>query len=193
MATEPTFDSTGLGEPDPTYPGWYPDPDPGYREGYERYWNGWDWSAPWARRPAGDKAATEGAGTHTSPRQSPIAARTHTWAKVSLLYLWNCILPFALSLLLPYLVGQWADPQMSTAGWAFWLLLAGWGPYAVGIAGKSELRKGRVEADDQHGTDGWDNLAWLLAWVLGIWGGLATVGLVMAIGLARALGGGIGL
>ena len=170
VTREPTFDGTGLGGANPTSPGWYPDPDPRKLERFERYWDGEAWGPDWDRR----------------PRVEPLSSK-----EVARRFLLACVLPFALSLLLPYLVGQWADPQMSAVGWLGWLLLAGWGPYLVGLAGLAIVGEYRVEPVDQPRADGWEKLAGVLAWALGIWGLLATVGLLFVYVLASALAPGL--
>ena len=174
MAMEPTFDQAGLGGPNSLRPGWYPDPDPGYRDGWERHWDGEGW------RPLGER-------------------RPHTPAQVHLWYVLACMLPFTLSILLPVISLAAAPGTVSLQEWQGVMgkvFLAGFIPWLIGVAGTTRgffkfevrrfLRVGPARA--------WNFLAWMAAAVLFVAGtGAVLFGLVVIGALIGAFGGGIGL
>ena len=167
MTIQPTVSG-----PDPTSPAWYPDPDPGYRDRYERYWTGEGWrppGTPLGRRPVGGKAATDGA----TPRSS---AKLRRW------YWLACMLPFTLAVLAPYAVGSARSyPFPGGGGWDPVLdhpamIATGWALFAVGLLGTVV---GTVVFSKQRQEGGvaernWNSGAWTVAVIVGLFGILAT-------------------
>jgi len=113
--------------------------------------------------------------------QLPVAAR-----RAALWYGLTCLVPFALSLVLPWLVWQIAASALSPWVQVTVLLLAGWLPFFAGVAGRAKSASvcGRSPA-----AAPWSQLTAWLAWFLGAWGVFATVFVITVIGLDLLLGG----
>ena len=150
-----------------------------------------------------ERAAMRGGDEADAPRQegptdglsgadsSPHVARDGSdgSVRVVLWYALVCLLPFVLCLVLPVLVWRSSPPTMSVSqlnAWAWSLLLAGWLPYLVGICGRGAVTSAYPSSP---ATTRWRTPTKVLAWVLGIWGVLASLGVVMLVGLTMGLSG----
>ena len=153
--------------PEGPHVGWHDDPDHSLQP---LYWDGETWSrgAPAVRRP--------------SRREPPSNRRVNAW------YVLSCLLPFGLSLALPFIVWQSASARMSASqldDLVLGLLCAGWLPYLIGLVGRTVTSS---VFDASPASEPWRTPTLVLAWVVGVWGVVASF-FLMIIPLIAIVGG----
>jgi hypothetical protein len=116
------------------------------------------------------------------PRDQLMDARR----QAALWYGLTCLVPFALSLVLPWLVWQLAASVLSPWVEVTVLLLAGWLPFSAGVAGRA--KSASVCGESPAAAPWGQSTAWL-AWFLGAWGVFATGFVICVIGFDLLLGG----
>jgi hypothetical protein len=146
---------------DPPSPGWYPDR---HNLSQLRYWDG----ETWTDRVWSDIAA---AASPAPSLEDPARERVDEW------YPLRCMLPFGLSLVVPWMFMA----LLSHTDWvSYWIFVAtGWLPWLAGAVGTvvGASRFGELRTAHAAGARPWHAVAITLMIVLAGWGLLCSVSL----------------